>query len=64
MAIENLVKQWNPKFDREKVIRKGKKNYKLEGKDVIVDSIVQSAQGAEKNQYTVVIALAVFIYEN
>lgn len=64
MAIENLVTQWNPKFDGEKVFRKGKKNYKLEGRDILVDSIVQSAQGAEKNQYTVVVALAVFIYEN
>ncbi|MBO9681594.1 MAG: pyruvoyl-dependent arginine decarboxylase [Flavisolibacter sp.] len=64
MAIENLVTQWNPKFDGEKVFRKGKKNYKLEGRDVLVDSIVQSAQGAEKNQFTIVVALAVFIYEN
>jgi arginine decarboxylase len=64
MAIENLITEWNPKLDGEKAFRKGKKNYNLEGRDIIVDSIVQSAQGAEKNQYTVVIALAMFIYEN
>ena len=64
MAIENLVTQWNPKFDGEKVYRKGKKNYSIEGEDILVDSIVQSAKGAEKNQFTVVIALAVFIYDN
>lgn len=64
MAIENLVTQWNKKFDGEKVFRKGKKNYTIEGQDILVDSIVQTAQGAEKNQFTVVIALAVFIYDN
>lgn len=64
MSIENLVTQWNRKFDGEKVYRKGKKNYRIDGQDILVDSIVQSAKGAEKNQYTVVIVLAVFIYEN
>jgi arginine decarboxylase len=64
MALENLVTEWNPKFDGASVYRKGKKNYKLEGRDIIVDSIVQSAEGAEKNQYTVVLVLAVFIYNN
>src|SRR4051812_24991069 len=64
MAIENLITQKNPKFDGEKVYRKGKKNYSIEGQDILVDSIVQSAEGAEKNQYTVVVALAVFIYDN
>ena len=63
MAVENLVTEWNPKFDGEKVYRKGKKNYRLEGRDVSVDSIVQSARGAENNQFTVVIAAAVFVYE-
>jgi arginine decarboxylase len=63
MAIENLVTEWNPKFDGEKVYRKGKKNYELEGKEVMVDSIVQSAKGAEENQYTVALAAAVFIYD-
>jgi len=63
MAIENLATEWNPKFDGEKVYRKGKKNYRLENRDVSVDSVVQSAQGAEKNQYTIVIAAAIFIYE-
>ena len=63
MALENLVSEWNPKFDGENVYRKGKKNYTLEGRDIAVDSIVQSAKGAEKNQYTVVIAAAIFIYE-
>ncbi|RYZ59082.1 MAG: arginine decarboxylase, pyruvoyl-dependent [Chitinophagaceae bacterium] len=63
MAIENIATEWNPKFDGEKVYRKGKKNYKLEGHDVMVDSVVQSAKGAEDNQYTVVVAAAVFIYE-
>jgi arginine decarboxylase len=64
MAIENLIVQKKPKFDAEKVFRRGKKKYNIEGQDILVDSIVQSAQGAEKNQYTIVIALAVFIYEN
>ena len=64
MAIENLITQSNPKFDGEKVYRKGKKNYTIEGQELLVDGIVQSAKGAEKNQYTVVIALAVFIYDN
>ena len=64
MSIENLITQWNKKFDGEKVFRKGKKNYKIEGQDILVDSIVQTAQGAEKNQFTVVVTLAVFIYEN
>lgn len=63
MAIENLISQWNKKFDAEKVYRKGKKNYSVEGVDFSVDSIVQSAQGAEKNQYTVIVTVAVFIYE-
>jgi arginine decarboxylase len=63
MAIENLATEWNPKFDGDKVYRKGKKNYKLEGKDVMVDSIVQSARGAENNQYTIALAAAVFIYD-
>jgi arginine decarboxylase len=62
MAIENLVTEWNPKFDGEKVYRRGEKNYRLENRDIYVDSIVQSATGAEKNQYTVVVAIAVFIY--
>ena len=62
MAIENLITQSNPKFDGEKVFRKGKKNYEVEGEDILVDSIVESAKGAEKNQFTVVIAIAVFIY--
>jgi arginine decarboxylase len=62
MAIENLITQSNPKFDGEKVFRKGKKNYEVEGQDILVDSIVESAKGAEKNQFTIVIALAVFIY--
>jgi arginine decarboxylase len=64
MAIENLGSEWNPKFEGEKVYRKGKKNYKIEGKDVSVDSIVMSAEGAEKNQYTIVVTAAIFIYEH
>lgn len=63
MAIENLVTEWNPKFDGESVYRKGKKNYKIGGKDIMVDSIVESAVGAEGNKYTVVIAVAVLFYE-
>ena len=63
MAIENLVSEWNSRFEGENVYRKGKKNYTLEGKDIAVDSVVQSAKGAENNQYTVVVAAAVFIYE-
>jgi arginine decarboxylase len=63
MAIENLVTEWNPKFEGEKVYRKGKKNYSLEGHDVMVDSIVQSAKGADGNKYTIALAAAVFIYD-
>ncbi|RYZ26777.1 MAG: arginine decarboxylase, pyruvoyl-dependent [Chitinophagaceae bacterium] len=63
MAIENLVTEWNPKFEGEKAYRKGKKNYRLEGKDVMVDSIVQSGKGAEGNKYTVALVAAVFIYD-
>ena len=64
MAIENLIAQTSPKFDAEKVFRKGKKNYSIEGQDILVDSVVASAEGAEKNQFTVVVALAVFVYDN
>lgn len=64
MAIENLVTDWfDPKFDGETVYRKGKKNYNIEGKDIMVDSILQSAKGEDKNKWTVVVAVAVFIYE-
>lgn len=63
MAIENLVSEWRPKFEGESVYRKGKKNYTLQEKEVMVDSVVQSAQGAENNQFTVVLAAAVFICE-
>jgi hypothetical protein len=62
--LENLVTEWNPKFDGESAYRKGKKNYTLEGRDIKADSIVVSARGAEQNQFTVVVAAAVFIYEN
>lgn len=62
MAIENLATQWNPQFDGEKVYRKGKKNYKIDGRDLFADSVVASAKGAEKNKYTVVVTIAVFIY--
>jgi len=64
MALENLVTEWNPKFEGEKFYRKGKKNYKFEGRSISVDSLVQSAEGEEQNKYTVVIVAAVFIYEN
>ncbi|MGZ3851200.1 MAG: pyruvoyl-dependent arginine decarboxylase [Flavisolibacter sp.] len=64
MAIENLIAQKNPKFDGQTVFRKGKKNYSIEGQDILVDSVVESAQGAENNRFTVVVALAVFIYDN
>lgn len=64
MSIENLVTQWDKKFDGEKVFRKGKKNYNIDGQEILVDSIVQTAKGAEGNKFTVVITLAVFIYEN
>jgi arginine decarboxylase len=64
MALENLVSEWNPKFEGENAYRKGQKNYHLEGRDIRVESIVQSAEGAEKNQYTCVIVAAVFVYED
>ena len=64
MAIENLITQANPKFDDKKVFRKGKKNYSIEGQDILVDTVVESAKGAENNKFTVVVAIAVFIYEN
>jgi len=63
MALENLVTEWNAEFDGEQVYKKGKKNYNLEGRDIIVDKVVQTARGAEGNQYTVVIAVAVLIYD-
>jgi arginine decarboxylase len=62
MAIENLIGEHKPGFDGESVFRKGKKNYSVNGLDFAVDSVVQSARGAEKNKYTVVIAVAVLIY--
>jgi arginine decarboxylase len=64
MSIENVISQYDPKFDAETVIRRGKKNYSIKGHELVVDSVVQTAQGAEKNQFTVVVALAVFIYDN
>ena len=64
MAIENLVTEWGYKdFDGDSVWRKGKKNYSIHNRDFAVDHIVQTAMGADNNQYTVVLALAVFIYE-
>lgn len=61
MAIENLVTDWGHKFDGEDVFRKGKKNYELYNHEVRVDSIVQTAKGAEGNLYTVVFVGAIFI---
>lgn len=63
MAIENLVTEWgHTNFDGESVYKQGKKNYELYGKDVAVDGIALTAEGAEDNQYTVVFVAAVFIY--
>lgn len=65
MAIENLITEQKKKsFDGESVYRKGKKNYTIQGMDIAVDCLVSSAQGAEKNKYTVVLVAAVFIYED
>jgi arginine decarboxylase len=64
MAIENLIGEYDPKFDGESVYRKGKKNYNIKGQDIAVDCLVASAQGAEKNKYTVVLVAAVFICED
>lgn len=64
MAIENLVTEWGDKdFDGESVWEKGKKNYTIDGKEIEVDNIVQTARGAEDNQFTVVFVAAVFIYD-
>lgn len=63
MALENLATEWDPKLEGKVEYRKGKKNYTIEGRDIMVDSVVQSARGAENNQYTVVVAAAIFIYE-
>jgi len=64
MSIENLVTQWDKTFDGEKVFRKGKKNYKIGDQQILVDSFVQTAKGAEQNKWTVAVVLAVFIYDN
>ena len=61
MAIENLVTEWGYQYN-ESVVRLGKKNYRLHNRDVMADSLVQTAQGADKNLYTVVLVMAVFIY--
>ena len=64
MSIENLVTQWDKTFDGEKVFRKAKKNYKIGDQQILVDSFVQTAKGAEQNKWTVAVVLAVFIYDN
>ncbi|HEX2606072.1 MAG TPA: pyruvoyl-dependent arginine decarboxylase [Flavisolibacter sp.] len=62
MAIENLISEWgHENFDAESVQETGKKKYRLFRKELSVDSIAQTAKGADKNQYTVVVAAAVFI---
>jgi arginine decarboxylase len=62
MALENLVTGWGHKFDASSVLKPGKREYKLHGEEILVDSLVQTATGADHNLYTVVLVLAVLIY--
>jgi hypothetical protein len=49
------------KFNGEKVFRKGKKNYTMEGQDVLSGQRFTNSAGTEKNQSRMVVALAVFL---
>jgi len=63
MALENLVTEWGHDFDAESVLEPWKKEYHLYNEDILVDSIVASAKGKPGNLYTVVVAVAVMLYE-
>jgi arginine decarboxylase len=63
MALENLVTEWGHEFDAEKVLQTGRKEYTLFKEKIAVDHIVQTARGAEGNQWTVVFVGAIFIYD-
>ncbi|HEY0580408.1 MAG TPA: arginine decarboxylase, pyruvoyl-dependent [Candidatus Nitrosocosmicus sp.] len=62
MALENLVTEWGYQFDAETVLKKGKKEYTIHDQEIMVDSIVECAEGKPGNQFTVVITAAVMIY--
>ena len=47
MAIENLV-LWNPKFDGEKVFRKGKKNYELKAAIYLYTALFNLRKGQKR----------------
>ena len=64
MAIENLVTEWGYEdFDGDSVWEANKKEYDIHNRKIAVDHVVQTARGAENNQFTVVFAAAVFIYD-
>jgi arginine decarboxylase len=61
MALENLVTEMGFKFDGDKIMRRGKKNYDIRGNKIAVDSIVETARGEEGNKYTVVFVAAIML---
>jgi arginine decarboxylase len=64
MAIENIVTGWgHPEFDGDSVWQANKKEYEVYSRKIKVDHTVQTARGAENNQFTVVLTVAVFIYD-
>jgi arginine decarboxylase len=63
MAIENLITKLGINKDGDNIIKKGKKNYSVQGKKFNVDHIVEIAKGHEDRLYTVVIAAAIFLFE-
>jgi arginine decarboxylase len=65
MAIENLVSEWGqPDFDGDSIWEKGKKEYKVKDREFEADHMVVSATGSPGNVYTVIVAIAVMIYDN
>lgn len=65
MAIENLVMAFGQQdFDGNSVWEKEQKEYKVQGHEFDVDNIVSSTKGSPGNVYTVVIAIAIMIYEH
>ena len=60
--IENLITQKNPKFDGASVFVR-QKNLNIKGK-ISLSTALYNRQREQKNQFTVVVALPVFIYEN
>jgi len=63
MAIENLASQWGMKKDGDNILQPRQRNYILKGRKVRLDSLVETAKGAENNQYTVALVVAVFLFD-